>query len=151
VAIAVFDDDQWRALVACDGLEALRNERFATAPARRAHEAEIDAILDEWTAIWDKHELAEYLQRRGVPAGPFQTIDDMIERDPTLGERHFARVQHPSGREFLVHRNPLEMRRSPTAVDRGPQLGEHTFFVLHDVLGMSEEEIAEAVAEGAVE
>lgn len=150
-AITIFTDDQWRALVSIDGLEGLRRPEFDTAAGRKQHEAVIDTVIETWTVGWSRQELAAFLQERGVPAGPYQHLPELVHTDPVLGDAHFARVAHPSGREFLIHRNPIQAYRHPPSVERGPQLGEHTFAVLHDLLGLSLDEIAEFSARGAIE
>ncbi len=150
-AITIFDDEQWHALTAIEGLEALRRPEYDTAAGRKRHEAEIDAVIEAWTAGWGRQELAAYLQTRGIPAGPYQHLPEIVGVDPVLGDAHFARVAHPSGREFLVHGNPIQARHAPPAVRRGPLLGEHTFAVLHDLLGLSADEIAEYTARGVIE
>ncbi len=149
-AIAVETDAQWRALAEATSLAALARAELDTLAGRRAHRAEIDAALQSWTASRDKHAVAETLQAAGVPAGPYQTIVDMVERDPVLAE-HFVAVDHPSGREFLVHANPVQARRHPPRTSRAPLIGEHTFDVLTEVLGLTPNEIAEYAAEGALE
>jgi crotonobetainyl-CoA:carnitine CoA-transferase CaiB-like acyl-CoA transferase len=149
-AIAVFDDAQWRALVDATGVASLAPAEYATAAGRRAHASEIGAALEAWTSTRDKHAVAETLQAAGVPAGPYQAIDDMVLRDPVLAE-HFVAVDHPSGRTFLVHGAPAQTRRRPPVVTRAPLIGEHTFEVLSDVLGLSADEIAEYAAVGALE
>lgn len=150
-AISVFDDEQWQALAGIEGLEALRRREFKTIAGRRTHEAEIDASIEAWTCAWDKHEVASFLQERGVPAGPYQDIGDIVERDPVLGERYFHKLDHPVGREFLVHGNPIQASHRAAVVTRGPLLGEHTKYVLEHVLGLSEEEIASYATAGALE
>jgi formyl-CoA transferase len=95
--------------------------------------------------------LAGFLQERGVPAGPFQGIPELVGVDPVLGDAYFVKVQHPVGREFLIHGNPIQMRRHPAVVERAPLLGEHTFTVLHDILGLTGDEIAEYAARGVIE
>ncbi len=149
---ASWTEAHWRALTAVEALEALRRPEFATLAGRRAHEAEIDAAIEAWTEGWERQELAVFLQARGVPAGPYQDIADMVERDPTLGENYFARLMHPVGREFLVHGNPMQSRRhNPADVRLGPLLGEHTMQVLDSILGLSADEIAELAAAGALD
>ncbi|MGD9892394.1 MAG: CaiB/BaiF CoA transferase family protein [Dehalococcoidia bacterium] len=150
-AISVFDDQQWQALAETPGLEALRRPEFDTREGRRTHEAEIDATVEAWTSTWDRQALAAYLQERGVPAGPLQGVAELAGVDPVLSSRYFTKVDHPSGREFLIHGNPIQMRRNPPRVERGPLLGEHTFDVLHDLLGLSADEIAEYAVHGAIE
>ena len=150
-AVACFTEEQWQALSAIQGVEALRRPEWRTLEGRKRDEAEIDAIVEAWTSHWDPQELAAFLQERGVPAGPFQGLPEITGIDPVLGDNYFVRVQHPVGREFLVHGSPLQMRRQPPVVGRGPLLGEHTFSVLHDILGLSTDEIAAYAACGAIE
>lgn len=150
-AISIFTDDQWQALAGIDGLEALRRPEFTTVAGRQAHEDQIDGVIEAFTESWDRHELAAMLQSCGVPAGPWQHVGDMVERDPVLGDAYFVRMAHPSGREFLVHGSPLVMRRNPARVGPAPLLGEHTFAVLHNLLGLDAEQIGEHSASGAIE
>ncbi|MDA0364546.1 MAG: CoA transferase [Chloroflexi bacterium] len=153
-AIAVYDDRQWQTLVALSGVDALRDTRFATLDGRRAAGEEIRDALEAWTRAFDRHELAEQLQAAGVPAGPYQTIPDIVHRDPTLGGNQFhetAPGDHPSGRSFLIHRNPIRSRAHPPVTSRAPLIGEHTFEVLTEVLGLSADEIADYAAAGALE
>ena len=74
-----------------------------------------------------------------------------VEVDPVLGDGYFHRLSHPCGRQFLVHDNPARVRRHPAEVRLGPLLGEHTHEILHNILGLSADAIAEFVAAGATE
>ncbi len=150
-AISITTDAQWRALAACEGLDALRNPEYESLPGRKAHEQEIDAIIEDWTVPWGRQQVARYLQERGVPAGPYQDTADMVERDPVLGERYFARRPHPVGREFLIHGSPIQATRGRPQVEIAPLLGEHTMQVLEGTLGLTAEEIAEYAAAGALD
>jgi len=150
-AISVFTDAQWQALCAIEGLEPLRRPEYATYEGRRAHEAEIDAAIERFAREWDRHELAAFLQERGIPAGPLQDVHDLIHRDPTLGERYFTRFLHPVGREFLVHGSPIQAHRHPARVRPAPALGEHTYYVMSTLLGLSDEAIAAYAARGVFE
>jgi crotonobetainyl-CoA:carnitine CoA-transferase CaiB-like acyl-CoA transferase len=150
-AIAVFDDTQWQSLVDFADLPALRNPAWTTAEARRASEPEIDAILDAWTAPQDPHTLAEALQQQGVPAGPFQEVPDLVDRDPSMGTRYFESPGHPSGREFLVHGSPALIRDHPSDIRHAPLLGEHTYEILSDVLHYTPDRIADLAARGILD
>ncbi len=150
-AIAVETDEQWQALVECAGIEALELATYRTVDGRRRQEARIDELLDGWTRGWDAHELAEALQARGVPAGPFQNTPDLVHRDPSFGDRYFHALEHPVGRTFLVHDSPLVMRQHPVDVRLGPLIGEHTFDVMTRVLRLDREEVADLAARGVLE
>jgi len=150
-AIACYTDTHWQTLQAIDGLEGLRRPAWHTLEERTQHEAEIDTIIERWTLAWDRQQLAVFLQERGVPAGPYQSLAEMVELDPVLGDAYFHRLLHPCGREFLVPDNPARAWRHPANIRLGPLLGEHTFDVLQDVLGLSTDEIAAYALSGAIE
>ena len=91
------------------------------------------------------------LQAAGVPAGRVQRGKDLLE-DPQYAHRGFNRyLDHPemghvpyAGHQFRV-----------TGYESGPRfaapcLGEHSFEVLQDKLGLSDEEIADLVASGGL-
>lgn len=150
-AIAIFDDTQWQSLVDFADVPALRNPAWTTAEARRASEPEIDAVLDAWTTPQDPHHLAEALQQRGIPAGPFQKVPDLVERDPSMGPRYFESPSHPSGREFLIHGSPAIIRDHPSDIRHAPLLGEHTYEILSDVLHYTPDRIADLAARGILD
>lgn len=151
-AIAVETDEQWMALVAAAPEANLDRAEWRTAAGRRQDESSVDTAIESWTRGRERQALAAALQEQGVPAGPFQHIDEMIHADPTLGDAHFATLlQATSGREFLVHRNPLRARHHPPETRLAPLIGEHTYEVLTDLMGLSADEVAEYAAQGALE
>ena len=147
VAIAVDTDAQWRALA---GVVGCADEYPTNAERLAAHDA-IDEMLSAWTSRRDAASIARQLQAAGVPAGVVQRSSDLLE-DPQYRHRGFYR-------EF----EHGEMGRVPYAghqyrisdYDNGPrgpapQLGEHSFQVLTELLGMSDEEVGAAFASGAI-
>src|SRR5207302_2062289 len=70
VAIAVFNDADWRALVGVMGDPAWAAEaRFAGQAARFANQDALDSLIGAWTARHDRHDLMHRLQAAGVAAG----------------------------------------------------------------------------------
>lgn len=147
LAIAVDTDEQWRALrrvIGCVSEYPTNAERFA------AHDA-IDEALTAWTTSRDVESAMREFQAAGVPAGVVQRSSDLLA-DPQYAHRGFY--------HYLEHG---EMGRIPYAghqyriagYDNGPRgpapmLGEHSFEVLTELLGLSEEELSEAFAAGAI-
>ena len=86
IAIAVFDDDQWAALVDVHRPAGVggRAPSSATQDGRFAHQDVLDDHLAAWTRERDPHEATEQLQARGVPAGAVQNAEDLNERDPQV-------------------------------------------------------------------
>ncbi len=151
-AIGVDTDAQWRALCRALGRDDwARDAALATAAGRLARHDELDAGISAWTSARTPLEAAEALQASGVPAGMAQRASDLLQ-DPQYAQRGFYRwYDHPemgripyAGHQFRI--------RGYDSGPRGPAptLGQHLFEVLSGALGMSEEEIADAVATGVL-
>ena len=151
IAIAVRDDRDWRALCALAGgqLAALAPLDLA---GRRASEDAIEAALAGWTGGFEKYALAGALQAAGVPAYPVATMAD-VEHDTQLRARgHYWPTRHPvigdadwNGPAYHLSATPLYPERP------SPMLGEHNEHVYREVLGYSEAELADLLAEGVLE
>jgi benzylsuccinate CoA-transferase BbsF subunit len=91
------------------------------------------------------------LQAEGVPSGVAQRSSDLLE-DPQLAHRRLFRyLEHGemgnvpyAGHQFRI----LGYDSGPRSA--APLLGEHNDYVLREILGMDDEEIAEAVISGAI-
>ena len=92
----------------------------------------------------------DLLQAAGVPAGMVQRSSDHLE-DPQLRHRSFFRpLVHPEMGEIPYEGHQYSIR----GYDNGPRfpapcLGEHTYEVLAEVLGLDDDEVAEVLASGA--
>lgn len=152
VAIAVYDDAMWLALVRAMGDPVwAREARFADLHGRKTHEDELDERLAAWTAGWERDALVARLRRAGVAATPVRTLPEVMA-DPhlvargTLGER-----DRPDGGAVLFARLPWQDAAGCRGLDGAPPaLGEHTRPVLGDLLGLSAAETEALAAEGVV-
>lgn len=150
-AIAVEEDAQWQALCRVAGHpEWATDPRFATATARKRHEAELDALLEGWTRQQEAGELAEALQAAGVPAAPVQRTSELFT-DPQLRHRDtWRQLAHPVLGSFHYLAPPFSLSDSPARVSRSPLLGEHNNWFYREVLELSEDEVKELEAEGVL-
>jgi benzylsuccinate CoA-transferase BbsF subunit len=150
ITIAVETDLQWEGLVAAIGDAAwVRDTRFASLAARRDHEDELEERLASWTRTLDAFEAVEMLQRHGVPAGVVAKAVDLFE-DPQLAHRdHFWPLEHPEMGTYLYNGPAYRLSETP-AIGRWapPMLGEHTDYVLKELLGYSAAEIEALAAAG---
>ncbi|UCH86476.1 MAG: CoA transferase [Dehalococcoidia bacterium] len=151
-AIAVESDEQWNALGHVLGDPAWASDaRFQTAAGRLRHQDEIDGHLGEWTSGKSAQEVMHLLQSVGVPAGLVQRSSDLLQ-DPQLAHRRFFRyMDHPEMGNIPYSGHQFRIR----SYDSGPRfpaplLGQHNELVLRDILGMTDEEIAEALAAGGI-
>jgi benzylsuccinate CoA-transferase BbsF subunit len=152
VTIAVATDDEWRALCAVIADPRLEDERFADGYGRWLNQDELDQIIGEWTTGRSPQEITETLQAAGVAAMPAHDGRSLVQ-DPQLRERGLMEpVEHPlSGRRLLAG-PPWRFSKTPASIRQpAPLLGQHNHYVLHDLLGMTEEEIQRLVDEGVVD
>jgi crotonobetainyl-CoA:carnitine CoA-transferase CaiB-like acyl-CoA transferase len=112
----------------------------------------LDACLTHFTRRFNHRELMYLLQARGIPAGAAQTTRDKMEYDPQLEHRDFyVRADHPELGNHRFEAFPVHFSAARSEVhDGAPCLGQHTQDVLQRVLGYSDEEVADLIAEAAV-
>ncbi len=144
VAIAVTDDDRWRALRAAVGDPAwARDARFDAAEGRVRHRAELDAALGEHTRTRDAIELMGELQQRGVAAA---AVHDAAEHasDPHWRARGmYQTTELPGYGSFPLLTSPwiVDGRRLGVRLPP-PPLGAHNREVLGGLLGLTDSELA---------
>ena len=121
--------------------ELIDDPRFATGAARVEREAEVDAIINEWTRQHTKEEAMTLVSGVGVPAGAvFDTME--LQNDPNFEERGIMQVMdHPSG-PFKMPTWPVRVDGRPPRLRPSPLLGQHGADVLTDWLGLDAGEIA---------
>lgn len=153
IAIAAMDDMQWAVLVEILGSPAWAAEaRWNGAVARRRDCEELDQLLGRETVRWGAEKLMAALQARGVPAGVVQNTEDVIKHDPQLAHRgHWIRLNHAEMGEALYNAPPFRFSRTPVELRApAPLLGEHTREVCVGLLGISETEVDELIAQGVL-
>ena len=142
--------EHWTRLVKLMGREDLSNDqRFATADARRANEKELDELIGEWTAKFEKRELMEKLIAVSVPAGAvFDTME--LINEPTFAERGFIQtVNHHNG-EYRMASWPVRVDGKTARVKGSPALGGDSAEVLNQWLGIDAGKVAELKAAGVL-
>jgi benzylsuccinate CoA-transferase BbsF subunit len=153
IAITVFTDREWQALVRAMGRPAWAlDERLATVAGRTAATDRLDAAIAAWTRTMDAHVATSRLQAHGVPAGPVADAREVCAGDPQLAARgHFADVATPEGPTVRIDGPPFVLSATPAAVrGPGPLLGEHTDDVLRAVLGYDEATLAALRDDGTI-
>ena len=148
--IAITTTQEWEALCRVIGRPAWAGDpTLSSTPARRLREGEIDAAIESWTSLQTPHEAMAELQAAGVAAGAVQTCADLFA-DPQLQEReHFWTLEHGVIGAHAYDAPALKLSRTPARPRwAGPALGEHTQLVCHEILGLSDAEIADLAAGG---
>jgi benzylsuccinate CoA-transferase BbsF subunit len=152
-AIGVFTDDEWLGFCRVIGKpDWTRDVKFSTLEARKENESELERRVEQWTLGHSAEEVMALMQTAGVAAGVAQTGEDLLEHDPQLRERHFYwELDHPEVGIYRAPRPPYLFSICQFDVRRAPLLGEDNEYVLKELLGLSDEEIAQLVIEGVLE
>ena len=153
IAVACYNDSQWRSLCEVLGAPALAGDpRFSAFDARKANEDDLESALAALTSVWKAEELMAALQARGVPAGVVQNAQDMLDRDPHMKVRgYYHYLDHPET-GCAAYDGPSAVLSATPGRHRAPAplLGEHTLDVCERIIGLDMDEIASLLAEGVL-
>jgi crotonobetainyl-CoA:carnitine CoA-transferase CaiB-like acyl-CoA transferase len=152
IAIAAETTEQWHALRAqVPGLSEFSASELDALSARIDHKSQLEAPIAVWCADQEPFALADQLRKAGVPAYVVMRSSDLLEDPQLLAREHFIELEHSQlGRQRFD--GPVTKFSGTPVVPRhaGPTIGENTFDVLTEVLGMSDDEVAELAATGAL-
>lgn len=124
IILAVGNDDQFRKFCAVVGLPL--EERFVTNPLRLENRSELSALIAARTRTWKREALLTDLERKGVPAGPINTVADAFA-DPQIVARSMRLTMErgEAGNPVPGVGLPIRFSRSGRADPQAsPRLGE---------------------------
>lgn len=128
-----------------------RDPRYVDHKARGAHQAELDALIADWTRTLPAEAIVELLAARGVAVGMAYRAPEMLD-DPHFRARDvITRVDDPRHGPLAMQNVFPRLSDSPGAVRHtGPELGQHTEEVLAERLGLDAAAVADLRAKGIV-
>jgi crotonobetainyl-CoA:carnitine CoA-transferase CaiB-like acyl-CoA transferase len=134
----------------CEALglpELAHDPRFEHRPERLANKDELMSILHKTFLTKTTDEWLELLLAHGIPAGPVNTIDRVLD-DPHVKARGMVKEvhdpRHPELDDWLTTGNPIKMSAMPEeSFTHPPALGEHTEEILRDLLSYVPAQMAE--------
>jgi len=150
-AITVFTDDEWQAMCKAMGMpEWTKDSEFSTVRERKKHEARLNRLIEQWTSRYEPEQIMMLLQEEGVAAGVVQNAEDLCS-DVHLEEREcFWIGNHKELGTFSYLGQPSILSQTPAKLYRdAPSLGEHNEFICREMLGLSEDEYARYLMDGA--
>ena len=129
---------------------ALDDPKWINSNLRRQHADYINAQVTSFTSRFLKEDLAELMQKHGIPGLPVNSPSDFM-KDPHIQARgFFASVDHPVLGSFVQPGTPfmIDGKRSPPSPS--PLLGQHNEDILCRELGLSASELAVLAAEKTI-
>jgi crotonobetainyl-CoA:carnitine CoA-transferase CaiB-like acyl-CoA transferase len=132
---------------AMDKPEMGDDSRFTENTDRVAHQKEIETIIESWTLQTNSKEALEALDVAGVAAGPIYSVKDMFEDEQYHARELFQEVSI-DGKPLTIPAIIPRLSRTPGKTDfPGSKLGAHNEEVLQNILGYTEQEIADLKTE----
>ncbi len=152
-AIAVFDDAEWERFCNAIAEPWTRDARFATLASRLENVDALDAFVQSWTAGRDAYEVMHTLQRAGIAAGVVQNVEDQFRRDAQLAARgFFETIDHMTKGTVVANGLALGLTGTPgRTTGTGAAVGQDNDYVFGELLGMTAQEVRDAIAAGAIE
>lgn len=143
VSIACPKDHFWIILTEAMGRPELgEDERYALNIARVQRNAEVVAMVGDWTSTLTKKELIDKLGGK-IPFGPVNNVADIFDDPHTKVREMLPEVEQPGLGPVQIAGTPIRMTKTQGGVARrGALLGEDTEAILES-LGYSAAEIAE--------
>jgi crotonobetainyl-CoA:carnitine CoA-transferase CaiB-like acyl-CoA transferase len=152
IVVATRQDGFWRKL--CEALEqpALADDpRYRTNPDRVQNRATLVPQLEQ---IFRSRTAADWLARlraAQVPAAPVNNLDGAFAEPPVAAREMIVEYDHPQVGRVRLPGNPIKMSGMAGTISKpAPRIGEHTDAVLGELLNLSEAQIADLRARGAV-
>jgi crotonobetainyl-CoA:carnitine CoA-transferase CaiB-like acyl-CoA transferase len=121
---------------------ALDDPKWINSNLRRQHADYINTQVTSFTSKFLKEDLAELMQKHGIPGLPVNSPSDFM-KDPHIQARgFFSEVNHPVLGSFAQPGAPfmVDGQRSPPSP--APLLGQHNNEVLCGELGLTSEDVA---------
>jgi crotonobetainyl-CoA:carnitine CoA-transferase CaiB-like acyl-CoA transferase len=142
VFIAGANDRLWRRLATALGLEWMADDpRFAINVERVKHRTELEQLVGDAIAEYDRDALIKVLEDAGVPATPVNSVGQALSDSQSQGRPVIRRMAHPRLGDIPVVGFPVSFSGTDPGIRRhAPMRGEHTDEVLGG-LGYSRDEI----------
>lgn len=150
--IGANQDSVFRRLCEAMGRPELADDpRFSTHTARGEHQAELDALISQWTRTLSTTELMASMDQHGVPAGKIFRAPDMLEDPQYIARQSVVRVAHPEFHNLMMQNAFPKLSATPGEITwAGPALGAHNEEVYGGLLGLSAAEMANLRAQGVI-
>ncbi|MBB4211829.1 formyl-CoA transferase [Rhodothalassium salexigens DSM 2132] len=152
VLIGANQDTVFRRFAAAMGRPELADDpRYASHDARGARQAELDALIADWTRTFAAQDLLDLMAEHGVPAGKIFKAPDMVDDPHYQAREALVKVDHPRFDKLWMQNVFPKLSATPGQVNwAGPELGQHNDEVYGGLLGKSAQDLAALKSAGIV-
>jgi len=143
VALLLYSERIWRGYCELlDRPDLYADERYSDVDERLSALETFTSAFETWLAEQPVDEAVETLNDHGIPAAPYQTVDEAVEMEQMVHLGVFEELSHPRYGSLTLTKSPISLSKADTGLRRhAPVLGEHNREVLHE-FGYDDDEIA---------
>lgn len=150
--VAVGNDQIWKRFCQVTDLEALiEDPLYAKNPDRSKHYEQLRPLIAEKMMLKTKAEWMKILDDAGVPNGPINSVDAVLEDPQVIAREMIVEVEHPVAGKLKMPGVAIKMSETPGEIHSpAPVLGQHTTDVLKRFFGYSDQEIEDLYEKGVL-
>ncbi len=131
--------------------EWAKDPRFATRAARLENKAILIPLIESVLQTKSGDEWLEKIHAVGVPAGPINTVDRILNDPQALAREMVIEVAGRSGEKVKCIGSPFKINDMPAQESTSPpRLGQHTQEILSSILHYPPEKIDRLAKEGVI-
>lgn len=120
---------------------------------RYVHRDRIDPLITEWTAERTVEEVIQAMEAAHIPCGPYLELDE-VSKDPHVQATdmiEYSDLEEEGLEKVPISGIPHRLSKTPgKVVTRAPRVGEHNMEIYKDLLGYSDEKIAELTSKKTI-
>lgn len=152
IMVAAGNDVLWKKLCkAIDKSELGEDERFCTNPLRTENYELLRPILAQSIEKKTTKEWIEIFNAYGIPNGPINDIEGVVNDPQVLSRDMIVDVAHPKGGSIKTIGVPIKMSETQGSIRfPAPLLGEHTEEILMTMGRLTQEEVENLRKKGGI-
>jgi len=152
IVIPVGNDLLWQKLCAVIGRPDLAAEQsFASNESRSKNRRTLIPILEGEMGKRSRAEWLQRLEEAGLPNSPINTVADVVADRNIRYRGMVVDLEQPGLGPLSVVGSPFRMSATPAAIrTAAPRIGEHNLEVMKDLLGYTDERIADLLSNGTL-
>ena len=151
IVIAVITDNFWQNLKEVVHCDDFNDDTYDGQPGRLANQAFIDGKLNEIFMTNSSQYWLEQLVEKRIPCAPVNKFSQALSDEQVLHRNMVIDLKHPDGQQTKGPGNPLKFSRTnEESFTPAPTLGQHSDEVFSELLGISDEQIAELKSQGVI-
>jgi len=152
IVIAAGNDSLWEKLCIVIGKEELiDDERFKTNLNRNENYEELKPIISNEIKKKTTNEWNEILVDKGVPCGPINNIEMVVNDEQVNARNMIQEIVHPTAGKIKIPGIPIKISGNDDKIRfPAPTLGQHNEEILIDKLGYKKEKVEEFKEKGII-